>query len=139
MGWLTETIYVDTVYESSIDQYLLRVNNPAMVYIRQQRQALKESQVEVRFLRNENSLLNVALAKSTEVSTEQAATILTLKQAFNTEKEANVAGDEEIAIHLGNLNHWKKQSRLWKGIAIGGATLVVVGAGTIAYILITTP
>jgi hypothetical protein len=136
-GWLTETIYVDTVYEASIEQYLLRVNNPGMRYVRMQRQALKECQVETFFLNERIWVYKAEKEAFQKVVSEQDSTIITLKQANRMLSAANTLGDQEIVLHMQNANAWKRQARLWKGVAIGGATLVVVGAGAITYILIT--
>jgi len=127
---------MDMVYEESIDAYLLRTNQAGIKQIRRLRQAKLEADVRVQKQEEIIWSLDRDVNKCYEVKASQSSEITSLRKAVKKyiDKEDNC--QEQIAVHIDNATAYKKQARLWKGVSIGGVTLVLVGAGTIAYIFI---
>ena len=110
-----------------------------MKQIRRFRQAAIEGAVKVKKQEEVIWSLDRDVEKCTEIQVAQSLEITSLRGAMNRWRDKDANYLEQINIHIENTTAYKKEARLWKGIAIVGVTLVVVGAGAIAYIVITTP
>ena len=123
-GWINDSLYLDLIYEKSIDDYLLRTNHEVIKQIRRFRQALLEEREKNTNLSEIVMHMGEDFNNCKEVIDKMEAQSVNLRRTLSISQTSTEIAEEEIIIHMQEIEKERRNKKLWRWIAIGEAVIL---------------
>jgi hypothetical protein len=123
-GWINDSLYLDLIYEKSVDAYLLRTNHEGIKQIRRFRQALLEEQEKNKNLAEIVMYMGEDFTKCRDLVDGLEAQSLNLRRTLSISQSATDNAEEEIMLHIEQVEKEKRNKKIWRWVAIGEAVIL---------------
>jgi len=123
-GWINDSLYLDLIYEKSVDAYLLRTNHEGIKQIRRFRQALLEEQERNTNLAEIVMYMGEDFTKCRNLVDKLEQQSLNLRKTLSISQSATDVAEEEILLHLDKIEKEKRNKKIWRWVAIGEAVIL---------------
>ncbi len=123
-GWINDSLYLDLIYEESVDAYLLRTNHEGIKQIRRFRQALLEEQKKNTNLAEIVMYMGEDFTKCRNLVDGLEGQSVNLRKTLSISQTATDIAEEEIILHMGQVEKERRNKKIWRWVAIGEAAIL---------------
>ena len=123
-GWINDSLYLDLIYEESVDAYLLRTNHEGIKQIRRFRQALLEEQERNTNLAEIVMYMGEDFTKCRSLVDRLEQQSLNLRRTLSISQTTTAIAEEESILHIEQVEKERHNKKIWRWIAVGEALLL---------------
>jgi len=123
-GWINDSLYLDLIYEKSVDAYLLRTNHEGIKQIRRFRQALLEEQKKNTNLSEIVMYMGEDFTKCRDLVDRLEGQSVNLRKTLSISQTATDIAEEEIILHMEQVEKERRNKKIWRWVAIGEAVVI---------------